>query len=64
MNKLINCTIRNARNAWMIYLLLRSYLFDVIEDVEDITKSPRCLLDLRRQADAAHGDRLHVVTDE
>lgn len=47
-----------------VYLLLRSHLLDVTEDVQHVPNAPRRLLNLGRQTNAAHRDRLHVVPNE
>jgi hypothetical protein len=45
----------------MRYSLSRVNLFDVVEDVDDISDPPGCLLDFGRQAEATHGKMFHIV---
>lgn len=48
----------------MGYLLLSAHLFDVVEDVQHVTKSSRCFLNFWSQADTAHRYRLEIVSNE
>lgn len=43
------------------YLLLCPDLFNMIENVNDVTYPSLCFLDLGCQANATHGHRLHIV---
>lgn len=46
------------------YLLLCTDLLYMIKNIQNIPEPPRRFLNLRRQADAAHRDRLHIMADE
>lgn len=41
--------------------LLRSHLFNVKENINDVPNAPRCLFDFGRQTNATHCRRFHAV---